>query len=74
MTIFVISCYRVEVIDVNQNAMIRTNHVRRVRTQLKSFAGADEVQKLFRVRTRIKFFHVKLFVESYWNVEIIIAI
>ena len=74
MTIFVISCYRVEVIDVNQNAMIRTNHVRRARTQLKSFAGADEVQKLSRVRTRTKFIRVKLFAESYWNVEIIIAI
>ena len=74
VTIFVTSCYLVEVIDVNQNVMIRTNHVHRVRTQLKSFVGADEVQKLSCVRTRTKFIRVKPFVESYWNVETIIAI
>ena len=72
--IFVINYYCVEPIVVNPNVMIRMNHVRRVPSQLMLSVTADEVRKLFLVRTKTTFIHVKLFVASFWVVEITIAI
>ena len=63
--IFAINYYCVERIVVNPNVMIRMNHVRRVPSQLMLSVTADEVRKLFLVRTKTKFIHVKLFVASF---------
>ena len=63
--LFVISYYFVELIVVNPNVMIRTNHVRRVLLQLMLSVIADEVRKLSHVRTKIKFIRVEPSVASY---------
>ena len=65
MKIFVIDYYCVEAIVVNLLVMIRTNHVRRVPSQWMLSVIADEVRKLFLVRTKIKFIRVGPSVASY---------
>ena len=60
-----INYYCVERIDVNPNAMIRMNRVRRVPSQLMLSVTADEVRKLSLVQTKTKFIRVEPFVVSY---------